>query len=364
MKDISVRLGRGRNRSYTVSLRTGVIDALPASIDRQFPGQQVFVITDSNVRKLYGKRLTAAFDRAGRPALLLEIPAGEGSKNADLVYQVQTELLHRGVQRDSVIVAFGGGVVGDLAGFVAATVLRGIDFVQVPTSLLAQVDSSVGGKVGVDHPVGKNLIGAFHQPRAVYIDTALLRTLPERQFRSGLAEVVKIAAALDSGLFRYVSRHAARISKTRTEILDVLVARSVGLKALVVMKDEFETGVRKALNLGHTIGHALEAASGYSLLHGEAVSIGIAAESLLSVQLGLMRPSERATLLQTLRGLRLPITLPRIKDRQRFLDALHADKKSVRGNVRFVLPAGIGQCAIGVDVPGDLLDRILSQSGK
>ena len=361
MDEINVRLRRGRDRSYVVAITDHVIDTLPAILERSFPGRSVYVITDANVRKLYGKRLLAALAKAGLYAPILEVPAGEASKNADLVFQIQTELLRRGVHRDSVIVALGGGVIGDLAGFVAATLLRGIDFVQVPTTLLAQVDSSVGGKVGIDHPVGKNLIGAFHQPRAVLIDAMFLRTLPERQFRSGLSEAIKIAAALDAGFFRYMAKHAPDISRTNQPLMKSIIVRSVGIKASVVMRDEFETGVRKALNLGHTIAHALEASSGFSILHGEAVSIGMIAESTLSVHLGLMSPRDQATMLRTLRALKLQTKLPAINDHAAFMGAMRADKKTVRGTVRFVLPAAIGKCAIEVEVPDAVIERLIFQ---
>jgi 3-dehydroquinate synthase len=362
MRDIDVHLGHGRNRSYAIRFVPKLIETLPTLVDRHAPGRRPIIITDRNVRRVYGKRLLASFDRIGRSPLLCEVPAGEQSKNADLVFELHTALLRAGVQRDNCIIAFGGGVVGDLAGFVAATILRGIDYLQVPTTLLAQVDSSVGGKVGIDHPVGKNLIGAFHQPRAVYIDTTLLTSLPERQFRAGLAEVVKIAVALDATLYRQIARNAARLRRTSPGLVEDLVARSVGLKAMVVVKDEFEKGLRKALNLGHTIGHAIESASGFRLLHGEAVSIGIAAESQLAVGLGLMRNRDRESLLETLRALHLPTALPKLPDPRRFLEALHADKKSERGTPRFVLPAGIGQCAIGVEVPDTMILRLFRRT--
>jgi 3-dehydroquinate synthase len=257
------------------------------------------------------------------------------------------------------IVAFGGGVIGDLAGFVAATILRGIAFVQIPTTLLSQVDSSVGGKVGIDHPVGKNLIGAFHQPCAVLIDVAFLRSLPEREFRSGLAEAVKIAAALDLDFFRFIARNARRIKRTNPVLLKSLVSKSIGLKAAVVMDDEYELGIRKALNLGHTIGHAIEASSGFRILHGEAVSMGMAAEAEIAVGLGLMQEKDRTSMIRTLRTLKLKTALPKIRHRAEFFRALHADKKTVAGKVRFVLPSAIGACAIGVEVPPEAIERVI-----
>ncbi len=361
MQQIPVRLGAGRDRSYTITITDAVLEQLPRLLQQMMPGSQPFVITDATVRRIYGKRLLAAFERAGQLVPVIEVPAGEDSKNAELVFAIQTELLNRGVHRDSVIVAFGGGVIGDLAGFVAATILRGIAFVQVPTTLLAQVDSSVGGKVGIDHPIGKNLIGAFHQPRAVLIDVALLRTLPDREFRSGLAEAVKIAAALDAEFFRFIARNARHIKRTNTSLLERIVARSIGLKAAVVMDDEYEHGIRKALNLGHTIGHAIEASSGYRVLHGEAVSIGMAAESDIAVGLGLMQERDRNSMIRALRALKLKTELPSIRHREQFFRALQADKKTVGGKVRFVLPSAIGACALGVEVPSDVIERVIER---
>ncbi len=255
------------------------------------------------------------------------------------------------------MVALGGGVVGDLAGFAAATVLRGLPFVQVPTSLLAQIDSSVGGKVGVDHRLGKNLLGAFHQPSAVFVDPTVLRTLPESEFRNGLAEAVKIAVALDAGFFRWLERHAAGLAPDRTAVVRELISRSVELKALVVRRDERDRGVRQSLNLGHTIGHALEASSGFALRHGYCVAIGMVVEALIASRMGYMRPAEVRRLVRLLKAVRLPTRMPAIRSRARFYGALAADKKSVSSGVRFTLPAGIGTCAPGVEVPGSIIEE-------
>jgi 3-dehydroquinate synthase len=229
----------------------------------------------------------------------------------------------------------------------------------VPTTLLAQVDSSVGGKVGIDHPAGKNLIGAFHQPRAVYIDPLVLKSLPERQFRNGLAEVVKIATALDGQFFRYLTRHARSLTRTNSKLMETVVVRSAGLKAAVVEKDEYEGSLRKSLNLGHTIGHAIEAASNFRISHGEAVSIGMVVEAEIAVRLGLMERADKTVLERSLKALKLPTRVPRIGNRRVFFDALSVDKKSVGGKTKFVLPAGIGCSAIGVDVPLTLIEAIM-----
>jgi 3-dehydroquinate synthase len=347
---IPLKLRRLPARSYRIIIQPGLLARLPAIVS--VGGGKLFVVTDSNVRRLYGRRFLAALLSRRIPAVLIDVPPGEESKNAGVAGSLHTALLEGGVKRDSLVVALGGGVVGDLAGYVAATILRGVRYVQVPTTLLAQVDSSVGGKVGIDHFLGKNLIGAFHQPIGVFIDPLVLRTLPAREFRNGLAEIVKIAAALDSRLFIAIERNARGISSRDPRIVSRIIARAVGLKGAVVSRDEHEKGLRKALNAGHTIGHALEVASGYRLRHGEAVSIGLAAESVFAREMGLLRPEDCARVIRLLRQLGLPVTIPRVWDRSAFASAIALDKK---GGSRFVLLNGIGRCVIDARVPPELV---------
>jgi len=322
---------------------------------RGWKGRKLFIITDSNVRRLYGSRLLQALSSAGGDACLLDFLAGEKSKNASTFLSLHSALLGLGIRRDSLIIALGGGVVGDVAGFVAATVLRGVPFIQIPTTLLAQVDSSVGGKVGIDHQFGKNLIGAFHQPAAVYVDPSILKTLPSAEFRNGLAEVVKIAAALDARFFREIEREAHVITLHSTSTLTRLISRSVGLKAAVVGKDEFDTGLRKVLNLGHTLGHAFETASGYEIQHGMAVALGLVAESRIAVAMGLLQRHEYHRLVQALAALKLPTKIPRLKNAAKFFAALGVDKKTEARVTKFVLLKGIGHTVIGVEVPASVI---------
>jgi 3-dehydroquinate synthase len=276
--------------------------------------------------------------------------------------RLQSKLLDERVNRDSLVVALGGGVIGDLAGFVAATVLRGIQYVQVPTTLLAQVDSSVGGKVGVDHRLGKNMIGAFHQPSAVFIDPVLLRTLPDVEYRNGIAEIVKIAAGLDRSFFSFLERNVSLINVRDVRVVSILIARAVGLKAAVVARDEFEQGLRKVLNLGHTIGHALEAATGYSMKHGLGVSMGVATEAKLAVRLGMMKEQECVRLTTLLSNLGLPVRIPRGVNAKKFATALAHDKKSDSLGTTFVLPTRIGKCVIGARVPRSVLRDVMGNS--
>jgi len=233
--------------------------------------------------------------------------------------------------------------------------MRGIRLVQVPTTLLAQVDSSVGGKTGIDHAIGKNLIGAFHQPVEVVIDPRVLRTLPAREFRAGLAEVIKIGVALDHTLLGSLERRASAVLRRDAAALSGIIAHAVGLKAAVVEADEREVDLRKVLNLGHTIGHAVEAATGYKILHGECVAIGLAAESNIAGRMGILKPREEARILQLLKRFGLPTKMPLLRSRTAFVKALVSDKKARLGVPEFALPAGIGCCAIGVPVPSEII---------
>ncbi|HMD14238.1 MAG TPA: 3-dehydroquinate synthase, partial [Bacteroidota bacterium] len=270
------------NFSYDIQIGVSLTEAAK-DILRRFPESKKFIITDSNVRRLYGRKLIRMLHQPLRH--LLAVPAGEKSKSRKIKDLLENKLLQHHADRHSIIIALGGGMIGDLAGFVAATLFRGIPLIQIPTSLLAQVDSSVGGKVAIDHPLGKNLLGAFHQPRQVYIDVSVLKTLPDREFRSGLAEVIKYGAILDADFFKYIERNHQKILKRNHVVLTTMIQRCCELKRNVVQKDERESGLRKILNFGHTFGHAIETLSQYRLLHGEAISIGMVLEAKLSTRI-------------------------------------------------------------------------------
>ncbi|MBX2989940.1 MAG: 3-dehydroquinate synthase [Bacteroidetes bacterium] len=361
MPVVKVHLPPVIDRSYGIEVQPGALESLAAFILRLRPESKVFLITDSHVEKLWGRTIQRKSYEAGLETLLLSFPAGEKSKHLRTVHALHTQLLAADIRRDSLVVALGGGVVGDVAGYVAATVLRGVAYIHVPTTLLAQVDSSVGGKVGINHPRGKNLIGAFHQPLAVFIDPDVLKTLPQREFRSGLAEVVKIAAALDRRLFEFLERNAARMAKSNPKLLTTIISRCVALKAAVVEADEFESGLRKALNLGHTIGHAIESSTSYSINHGEAVALGLVAESTVAHRVGLLRSRELDRLISLLKTLGLPTRMPPLCNTPKFFSALSADKKSVGNSAKYVLLSRIGRCAIGVDVPISLVRSLLKE---
>ncbi len=364
MPRIRVRLDAPRDRSYTVEIRPGILDEIPLLLSRAEGKRRMFVITDSNVIRYYGRGLESRLASAGCEVTLLDVPAGERSKSPPTLNRLYTKLFRGGINRDSLVIALGGGVIGDLAGHLAATVLRGVRLVQIPTTLLAQVDSSVGGKVGINHPAGKNLIGAFHQPSVVYIDPAALLTLPADEFRNGFAEIVKIAAARDAPFFAQIERNAPRIRRENTALNAKIVETAVALKASVVEKDERETGLRRVLNLGHTIGHALESSGGYALKHGQAVAIGMVAEARISRELGLLAAPDCLRLTRILEALGLPVDPPGSINERAFMSAIALDKKSDATGARFVLLRRIGECAPGVHVPADLIRKTVGLVSK
>lgn len=342
-------------RSILPKIRPGLLARLPRSIRKLSRGGRIFIITDSNVLRLHGRAFHRALSLEGLDATVLEISPGEGSKSVRTLSALQTQLLTHGADRKSLVVLLGGGVVGDVGGFAAATVLRGIPYVQVPTTLLAQVDSSIGGKVGINHALGKNLVGAFAQPLAVFADPAVLQTLPLREIRNGLAEVVKIAFACDSGFFRWLERHSRTLGKPDPSILTFIVRKSATLKTSIVKRDLKDEGIRKILNFGHTVGHALEASSGYRLPHGMAVSVGMLREARVAVSLGLLKQGDYDRLRQLLHACRLPVENPRSFNRSAFERALGFDKKMVREKMILPLPVRVGRMRSSVEVTRELL---------
>jgi 3-dehydroquinate synthase len=307
----------------------------------------VALVTDSNVAPHYSARAASALEKAGFVAKLMVVPAGEASKSSAVLQDLYDHMIRAEIDRSSSIFALGGGVVGDLGGFAAASYLRGIAVVQVPTTLVAQVDSSLGGKTGVNHPRAKNLIGAFHQPSAIIADVGTLITLPEREFREGLAEAIKYGAIMDAAMLTDLERDLDHILARDLGILEALVARSLRLKAALVTADEREAGLRKILNFGHTIGHALEASAGYgTYLHGEAVAIGMAAAATLSEKLGGLSADEGSRLVRLLQRAGLPTEMPPKFRTPDFAAALRLDKKRLQSGVEFVLLQRLGKAAI------------------
>jgi len=310
------------------------------------PAHRYAVITDSNVGPLYAEKIRSQLEKGS--ADIFTVPAGESNKTRESWARLTDQMLAKKYGRDSAVIALGGGVIGDLAGFVAATFMRGIPVVQIPTTLVAMVDASIGGKTAVDTPAGKNLVGAFHPPTAVLIDPQLLATLPLREMRAGFAEIVKHGVIADDVYLREVASGASELLSADGSASDrmlSLIVRSVEIKADIVSRDEREEGLRKTLNFGHTIGHAVELVSGYSLLHGEAVAIGMALESKLAEQIGVARTGTAATITKALQSAGLPTDLPPGIEPDAVIEAMKSDKKGVSGKTRFALPLRIGAMA-------------------
>jgi 3-dehydroquinate synthase len=324
------------------------------------PPTSCFVVTAAPVRKRWGKALAASLAKAGLEPVFLEMPDGERAKTMATVERLAAQLVKHGADRQSALIALGGGVVGDVTGFVAAIYMRGIAVVQVPTTLLAQVDAAIGGKTGVNLPAGKNLLGSFHQPRAVLADPAVLSTLPPREYRAGLFEALKCGIIRNPAIFEFMDKERARILKRDPAALEWLIAACAAVKAEVVAADEREGGLRRILNFGHTLGHALEAEGGYRrFLHGEAVGWGMVAAAMLAVA-NLRLDSETAS--RILSAVLAYGPLPPIQaPSARILRRLHADKKTVRGAVHFVLPRALGEVEVVSGVPESQLRQVVEQ---
>jgi 3-dehydroquinate synthase len=335
-------------RTYRVSVATGLLDRVGGVVRERAPAHRYALITDEHVGPRYAARVVASFGPANAPRVIT-VPAGEAQKTRETWARVTDLLLAGGFGRDSAIVALGGGVIGDLAGFVAATFMRGIPYVQVPTTLLAMVDASIGGKTGVDTPAGKNLVGAFHQPSAVLADPETLATLPVPHLRAGLAEVIKHGVIADEGYFGRVVDDLPRILDRRSErwldTLTLVVVRSVEIKADVVSRDERESGLRKTLNFGHTLGHAIELCDNYEVLHGEAVAAGMVLETALAERAGVAEPGTLERVRDAVSAAGLPTSRPRAHAPARLLAATRSDKKARAGIVEYALPRRIGAMA-------------------
>jgi len=350
----------GRER-YPIWVGAGERRRLPERLRQLGLNGRVFLISDSEVMEHHGASLAEAFDQGGIAGASYIIPSGEASKQHRVAQELYRWLAEQRAERRDVVVALGGGVVGDVAGYVAATYLRGMPFIQVPTSVLAMNDAAIGGKVAVDLPAGKNLVGAFHQPAAVVSDIETLATLPKRAFIEGFAEVIKHALILDPELLDVLERHAHVIAAQQgdPELLSAIVARSARLKALVVSADPNERGLRAILNYGHTIGHAIETVTGYSdYLHGEAVSVGMTGAAAIASRLGVLPPEVEARQSAVLRGFGLPLAAPGL-DPSAVLAAMRMDKKVEGGQQRFVLLETVGRATLRDDIPPSLVEDVV-----
>ncbi|MDT8855780.1 3-dehydroquinate synthase [Paracoccaceae bacterium Fryx2] len=361
---VDVELG---SRRYQVRIGAGLIDRAGAEVAPLLKRRRVAVVTDETVASHHLMRLSAAFEAEGIAMTALALPPGEQTKGWEQFARCVEWLLEQKIERRDMVVAFGGGVVGDLVGFAAAVLRRGVRFVQIPTTLLAQVDSSVGGKTGINTAQGKNLVGAFHQPSLVLADIGVLETLPPRDFRAGYGEVVKYGLLGDAAFFDWLEGNAGALAADAT-LRQRAVLRSVQMKAEIVARDEHEEGDRALLNLGHTFCHALESATGYSdrLLHGEGVAIGCALAFELSQRLGLCAQETPGRVRAHLRAMGLRVDLADIPGDLPGAGALLAlmaqDKKVVDGKLRFILARGIGEAFVADDVPGDMVHAVLEDA--
>ena len=339
------------SRAYRVLIGAGILCQLGRLANELGSelGKRCAVVTDSNVAPLYSETVLASLNDAGYQPTLITVPAGEASKSMGVVERVCDEMIAAGLDRKSWVIALGGGVVGDLAGFVASIYYRGIPFVQIPTTVIAQVDSAVGGKTGVNATHGKNLIGAFHQPRLVLADVTTLQTLPPREFNEGVAEIIKHAAIRDRSLLEPLG---APNLQFKPAALAHVIRRNVEIKAAIVAEDEHETkGLRALLNFGHTVGHGIENAAGYGrFLHGEAISLGLVAACRLSVLKAGLAPEESQLLLDALTHFQLPLRLPEDISTESLMGALLKDKKFAQGEVRFVLCPRLGEAFVSKEV--------------
>lgn len=363
IRSFSVPLGAA---AYKVYLGKGALARLPGVIRRlEAPPTRIHVITDAAVDRHHGERVAQVLAEGGFEASWSKVPAGESSKSVRQLERLWREAIRAGCDRRALVLAVGGGVVGDLAGFVAASLLRGVRFLQVPTTLLAMVDASVGGKTGINLPEGKNLVGAFHQPVAVLMDLDFLATLGARELRAGLAEVVKTALIRDAGLFRKLEEGAGRLPGGAPALLARSIERSARIKAQVVGADERESGLRMILNFGHTLAHAIEAAQGYGgLLHGEAVSVGMVFAARLGEALGVTTPGIAGRITRLLARLGLPTTCPPLVIKK-LLEAMGKDKKRGARGVQWVLLEGVGRARIVDSIPVEIvkseLERFLDE---
>ena len=360
---VNVALGE---RSYDILVGRGLLDQAGALIAARFARRRAFIVTDANVARSYLAALERDLTQAGVAAMSIVLDAGEQTKDFSHLEGLIEKLLGARIERSSLLIALGGGVIGDLVGFAASIVLRGIDFIQIPTTLLAQVDSSVGGKTAINSRIGKNLIGTFHQPRLVLIDTDALNTLPPRELRAGYAEVVKYGLIDDPAFFTWLEANGKTLLDGDTAARRHAVVTSCRAKARIVAADERETGVRALLNLGHTFAHVFEAETGYgaALLHGEAVGTGLGLAFALSARLGLCTAADAERVQRHLALAGLPTTIdalpPRAWSAARLIEHMAHDKKVKAGRVTFVLARGIGKAFVSSDVPIETVQDLLS----
>jgi len=357
MQEIRVKLGE---RSYNIAIGNNILDNIGDALKSLDLSPKIAVVSNPTILELYGERVSNSIKEAGFDLLTVTVPDGEEYKDLLQLQHIYDELLGHKLDRASALIALGGGVIGDMTGFAASTYMRGIAYIQVPTTLLAQVDSSVGGKTGVNHKLGKNMIGTFWQPRLVWVDTETLGTLPERELLAGLAEVIKYGIIYDEKLFDFLADNKDKIIALDGEAVAHIVQRSCEIKAEVVAKDEREAGLRAILNYGHTIGHAVETVTEYKkFLHGEAVAIGMCLEAKLSRMLNLIDEVQVAKIEDVIDSYGLPSKKPSYISAHSIFLSMQLDKKAVAGELKFILPEKIGSVRIHKGVSEDILREVL-----
>ena len=362
MRTLKVNLDKKTLSSYEIRIGKGILDRVMLLIAKNHRAARYVIVTDSNVNRLYGQTVRDGMERAGLKASVIEIPAGESSKNISIVMDVAGKLLARGADRETMLVALGGGVVGDLTGFIASVYMRSVPYIQIPTTLIGQLDSAIGGKTAVDLPQGKNLLGTFYQPRAVFADVNFLDTLPDREFCNGLAEMIKYGIIEDESLFRRLEEDMDAVISRDPALLPKMIETCCRIKKSIVEIDEREQGLRRILNFGHTLGHALEAASEYKLSHGEGVALGMIAAARLSTRMNYLPVDESDRVKSVIAKAGLPTTIDAAFSTDEVIRRFRADKKKKDDVIHFVLIKKIGMPFVNGSINeqqiGDVLEEM------
>jgi len=364
MNKIKVNLDKKTSASYEIYIGENIVDRMGLIMAKNNWASRYVMITDSNLSPSHGERIQATLREMELKVDLIDFPAGEASKNFQTNLRIVDRIIDLGADRTSALIALGGGVVGDITGFIASVYMRGIPYIQVPTTLLAQVDSSIGGKTGIDLPEAKNILGTFHQPKGVFIDLAFLKTLTPQEFRSGLAEIVKYGIIDDPELLSSLEGEAEAIRNRDMSLLEKIIARSCQIKKGIVEIDEMDKGIRRILNFGHTIGHAIEAESGYAVSHGDAVSIGMVASVLISERLKYLPSEDRERIISLIRAIGLPDRIPKNLSPTGILSRIKRDKKKEGDTIHFVLLKRIGMPFVNGGVPEGLIGEIIEALKK
>ncbi len=364
MKKIKVNLDKKLANSYEICIGRNILDRAGLIMAKNNWASRYVLIADANVAALHGERVLSGLRAAGLKADLIDFPPGETAKDMETVLRMSRILLELGIDRQCALIALGGGVTGDLTGFIASIYMRSIPYVQIPTSLLAMVDAAIGGKTGIDFASGKNMLGTFYQPKAVFVDTGFLATLPEAEFRTGLSEMIKYGIIDDAELFTVLEKEAPSLRTRDSDLLERLVAKAGRIKKGIVEIDENERGLRRILNFGHTLGHAVEAESGYAVSHGEAVSVGMLGAALLSRKMKYLPESDRQRIEALIGSTGLPTRLPRGMRPEGILSRLGMDKKKEGDRIHFILIKKIGVPFINGGVPRPLIREALEEIGS